>query len=119
MIPSSASLRKRNLTRELKRILPRIIQGYRPSKIILFGSLVTGQVTESSDIDLAIVKATKKRFLDRVGDILSIADPKFSMDALVYTPREWSQMIKENRYFVKEEILKRGKVLYERKQPLV
>ncbi|MBI1883321.1 MAG: nucleotidyltransferase domain-containing protein [Chlamydiae bacterium] len=107
--------RKKNLQSELKKILPRIIQKYHPEKIYLFGSLASGQVKEASDIDLAIVKETKKRFLDRIGDVLFIANPKFSMDALVYTPREWNQMVKENRYFIKEEILKRGKVLYERK----
>ncbi len=51
-ISSEARKRKAALEAELKRILPIIIEKYQPEKIILFGSLATGDVHEWSDIDL-------------------------------------------------------------------
>jgi len=38
----------------LERILEKLIKEYKAEKIILFGSLVTGQIDESTDIDLVI-----------------------------------------------------------------
>ncbi len=50
---------------EIERIVKRITEGYKPLKVILYGSDAWGQPTDDSDIDLLIVKETSERFIDR------------------------------------------------------
>jgi uncharacterized protein len=106
--------RKKELRHALAEMLPVIIQQYRPEKIILFGSLATGEVTESSDIDLLIIKKTKKRSLDRRKEVLQLVRPQIAVDFFVYTPHEFAQAQKEMRPFFVEEIKTKGQVLYEK-----
>ena len=112
---SDAAQRKIRLQEELDRILPIIASQYEPDRIILFGSLVTGTVGAWSDLDIAIVKQTKKRFLDRLLEVANLVHSKIATDFVVYTPEEFADMLKNN-YFVREEIVEKGKTLYDRNQ---
>lgn len=111
-----AVVRERNVTlqEELKRMLSVIKEKYHPEKIILFGSLASGKVQEWSDIDLVIIKKTNKRFIDRLHEIRSLADPNVGVNFIVYTPEEAQMMIDKEHYFFVDEIIGKGKVLYER-----
>jgi hypothetical protein len=60
------------MIKELDDIRRRLIEGYDPDKIILFGSHVKGDADGSSDIDLVIVKATEQRPLDRQIEVESL-----------------------------------------------
>lgn len=108
--------REKILSSELTRILEVLIREYSPIKVVLFGSMSEGKITEWSDIDLAIIKASNSRFLDRISEVLLLVRPKVACDVVVYTPSEFDQMIKDGNYFAIEEIQKKGKVLYERSQ---
>ncbi|MBC7250778.1 MAG: nucleotidyltransferase domain-containing protein [Anaerolineae bacterium] len=105
--------RRELLERELKRWLPLLIAHEQPDRIILFGSYCTGQVSEWSDLDLVIIKDTEAPFLDRTRRILELLKPQVGVDVLVYTPEEFEQLSQE-RAFVRQEILAKGKVIYER-----
>lgn len=111
----TGNARKQQLERELTRLLPDLVAKYQPDKVILFGSLASGNVHEWSDLDLAIVKQTPKRFLDRISDVFLTINPTVGCDVLVYTPEEIVQMLADNNRFMREEILQQGKVVYERK----
>jgi predicted nucleotidyltransferase len=39
---------------EIQNIINTIVEGYKPEKNILFGSYVNGNITEDSDLDIAI-----------------------------------------------------------------
>ena len=97
---------------ELKRIVSVLVKKYQPLKIILFGSALTGKTHQWSDLDLVVIKKTKKRFSDRIGELISLSEPKVPTDFLVYTPEEFEKMSQDN-YFIQDEILKKGKTLYE------
>jgi len=106
--------RKGTLERELRRILATLVEKYKPEKIILFGSLATGEIREWSDIDLLIIKQTDKRPLDRVTDITAMLNyPRIAMDIFIYTPQELEYLMKHGSPFI-AEILEQGKVLYEK-----
>ena len=77
--------RKKKLEEELSRVVPILVK-HHVDKIILFGSLIRGNAGSTSDIDLIIIKRTKKRFLDRIEEITRLIDPVCAMDILVYTP---------------------------------
>lgn len=104
------------LSNEFNRIIEVLIKEYQPDKVILFGSLVTGQVSEWSDIDLLVVKETEKSFYERLEEVMEITQPIIGADIIVYTPEEMKQM--QNRLFLAEEVLKKGRVVYDAK-PMV
>ena len=106
--------RKEQLEQELRRILEVILRDYKPERIILFGSLASGKVHEWSDIDLVIVKDTPKRFLERMREIFLLTHPCVSLNVVVYTPGEVAEMEKQQHYFWRDEIVNKGKVLYDR-----
>lgn len=99
----------------LKQLTDKIVKDYQPEKIILFGSAVSGEIGVDSDLDIAIVKNTNKRFYDRIGEVLKTIrniNNKPPIDFIVYTPSEFEDM-KRKSYFVKDEILNKGRVIYE------
>jgi predicted nucleotidyltransferase len=111
---STAEKRLLLLQSELTRWLPLLIQQLNPERVILFGSLTQDQVHDWSDIDLVIVRETTQPFLKRVQEAMLLLKPKVGLDILIYTPEEFAEL-KRDRRFVQEEIVKKGKLLYERK----
>ncbi|RKY60695.1 MAG: nucleotidyltransferase domain-containing protein [Candidatus Latescibacterota bacterium] len=105
--------RKRTLERELQRILKILMEEESPQKVILFGSLAEGKVEEWSDIDLVVIQETEAPFLERIKRLLLRIRPRVGIDLLVYTPEEFEGLCKTRPFFL-EEVLKKGKVLYER-----
>ncbi|MDP2909624.1 MAG: nucleotidyltransferase domain-containing protein [bacterium] len=96
---------------EIKNITKQIIEKYKPEKIILYGSFAYGKPTKDSDVDLFIIKKTRKAKTLRHLEIDRILlDRKMPLDILVYTPEEVRKVSAEN-LFVKE-ILNKGKIIY-------
>jgi predicted nucleotidyltransferase len=106
--------RQRQLTDVLEHIMQTLISEYHPQKVILFGSMAKGEIDDWSDIDLVIIKETPKRFLARLKEVALLCRAPVGVDYLVYTPSEFEQMASEGRPFIQEEVLRKGKVLYER-----
>lgn len=109
MITKSRETRKEALEKELERIMARIDKTD-ISRIILFGSLATGNIGVTSDIDLVIVKNTKERFLERLRRMCEEIEPRLAVDILVYTPEEFAEMRGWSSFIRRVE--KEGKVLY-------
>lgn len=104
--------------KQIKQIVNDLIL-YKPEKIILFGSYARGEQNKYSDIDLLIIKKTKKRVNDRLNDCLGfiykkskLLTDRFELDIIpkVLTPKELEDR-QEHDFFIKE-VLKEGKVLY-------
>jgi predicted nucleotidyltransferase len=96
-------------------MVDKIVQGYQPKKVILFGSYAYGQPSEDSDIDLFIVKNTDKKPIDRWTEIkrlLRDLTRTVPVSPLVYTEQELEARKAIKDFFV-EEILEKGEVLYE------
>jgi predicted nucleotidyltransferase len=86
-----------------------------PEKIILFGSYAKGKSTPDSDVDLLIIKRTNKKPVERVGEVLKIVWGNVPhIQPYVLTPAEFGKAIAERKYFLTKEILKHGKVIYEK-----
>lgn len=109
---ASVAERKDLLERSLERIVAVLVKEYRPEKIILFGSLASGYIHESSDLDLVIIKDTPKRPIERQVEIYSLVKPEVGIDVFVYTPEEFEHL-KLIGFSLVKEIVKRGRVLYE------
>jgi predicted nucleotidyltransferase len=99
-------------------IAERIKKNYNPEKIILFGSYAYGKPTRDSDIDMLIVKETKKRSMDRWFTLKKLCqDPNrgIPFSPLVFTPKELDYRLSLGDQFIKD-ILGKGQILYEREQ---
>ncbi len=100
----------------IRPIIRRIIEGYNPQKIVLFGSLAWGEPDEDSDIDLLILKETEESPLERrirVRQLIADIPRRIPFSPLVLTPEELAYRLKVGDPFY-QEILQRGLVLYER-----
>lgn len=102
---------KKEYQSEVDNIVAKIAAQYKPEKIIAFGSTVSGNVNEDSDIDLLVIKNDQRRFIDRIGDVANMFEHILPVDILVYTPKEIDTLKKWNDPFIKN-ILSEGKTLY-------
>lgn len=99
----------------LESVVERLIDGYQPDRIILFGSRATGAARDGSDIDLVIVKETDQRPIDRRVEVEGLlSDRRVPLDLLVYTPRELRELYAAGDPFI-VTVVETGRVLYMRK----
>jgi len=99
--------------KEIKKIVGRIVRKYKPEKIYLFGSFAWGKPTKDSDVDLLIVKKTRKKWIARQIEIGRIFDGEIATDTLVRTPLEIKRRLDLGDFFYRN-ILRKGKMLYEK-----
>lgn len=99
---------------EIKKLSDVIRKKYKPEKIILFGSCAYGKIKPSSDIDMLIVKNSRKKSVERVKDVLFLTDNNLPFEPLVYSPKEIKERLDKGDFFIRN-ILKKGKVLYEKR----
>ena len=108
--------RSKLLDAELKRFIEVASQDFDAERIIVFGSFAGGLpegIHEWTDLDLVVVAETRLPFHQRIQRLLERVRPKVGADVFVYTPAEWEHM-KSQCPFIKEEVLKKGRVVYER-----
>jgi len=106
--------RRAKLNKSLDQILKTLVKEYRPDRVILFGSMANDQVEEWSDLDLVVIKNTGKPFFQRLKEIALLCQAPVGVDFLVYTPDEFARMKKERNPFILNEVVNKGKILYER-----
>ena len=98
---------------KIQEITQKIVKEFKPEKIILFGSYAWGKPGPDSDVDLFIVKKSKKRRINRERELRTkLFGNKFPpMDILIYTPWEIEKRLLIEDFFIKD-ILGKGRVLY-------
>lgn len=105
--------RREKLRNELKNIVAILKRDYKPKKIILFGSFVNGKVNRWSDLDLVVIQDTNRRYIERLKEVALLTKPKIGVNFFVYTPAEFNLASKQPFSFIKNEVLNKGKILYE------
>lgn len=105
--------RQQLLKQELERYLILLREKSNAERVILFGSLVAGGVHADSDIDLVVIEQTTLPFWQRLRRLRRLLQPRVGTDLFAYTPNEFEQL-RHERAFFRDEILQRGKVVYER-----
>lgn len=99
--------------KEMERIVSQISHKYSPEKIILFGSLASDRAAGAHDIDLLVIKQADKNPWQRSREVSGLFEHTSPVDLLVYTPEEIVTRIEMNDFFI-QDIMKHGKVVYER-----
>ena len=106
------AIRDKSLQKSINATIAAIAGGYKPKKIIVFGSFARGDYHQGSDLDLIIVKNTEEKFLDRMGRIADLCPEGLVVEAFVYTEKEMADMLASGNRFL-EMALEEGKVVYE------
>jgi predicted nucleotidyltransferase len=95
----------------------KIVRELNPEKIVLFGSYAHGNPTHDSDVDLLVIMETDGNKKDRYRAVsMQLYPRQFPVDIIVKTPKEIEEAMrggKDNSFFIRE-IMKKGKVLYDR-----
>ena len=101
-------------SRKIDEIVGKIVHGYHPDKIIMFGSYAAGNYDSHSDLDLFLVKDSEIPRPQRGIEVRKLLrGSKTPIDLIVYTPKEIEKEITSMYSFV-SEVFKTGKLLYER-----
>jgi len=98
--------------KEIKQVVKNL-KKYRPEKVVLFGSYAWGKPKKDSDIDILIIKKTGGNPYKRIPEARSyLHNINKAFDILVMEPEEVEKRLKLGDFFI-EEIVEKGKVLYE------
>ena len=103
--------RNERLRRELREILPRIVDGD-TERVILFGSTARGSVHSTSDLDLLVIRRDTRPPAERVEDLYRRARPTIAVDLLTYTPEELESARTGSSFL--RTALRDGEVVYDR-----
>lgn len=99
----------------LAEVTQRIVAAVDPKQIILFGSYAYGTPHRSSDLDLLVIMPSNqprwRRSLPIYRSLRGLIIPK---DVIVYTPAEVAEWSEVPQAFI-TTIMRRGKVLYEKR----
>lgn len=103
---------KANLEKEIKSITDQIVRKYKPDRIILFGSVASGNPNSDSDADFLIIKKDTPYYgAERIRELSRIVDRDIAVDFLIYRPDEFNKRIAMGDPFLKS-IIKEGIILY-------
>ncbi len=97
----------------LREMVRRIVQRYKPFRVVLFGSHARGDYSATSDVDLLLIVAEAPDWFKRGLEIRRFLQKEpAQIEAHVYTLEEYERMKKlENPFLLQVE--SEGKVLYE------
>jgi predicted nucleotidyltransferase len=92
----------------------RIVEGFRPEKVILFGSHARGVAAADSDVDLLVVMPVEGSVRKKAMEIdLALADRTLPLDLIVVTPEQFERD-RDRIGTVVRPAARQGKVLYDR-----
>jgi predicted nucleotidyltransferase len=89
-----------------------VAREFRPQKIVLFGSYAYGHPTDDSDVDLLVIMQFDRKRGRKSLEIRQRVPADFPLDLIVRTPEFIAQRLAWGDCFT-QEILSKGKVLYE------
>ena len=98
---------------QIQAVVQRIVDGYAPDRIILFGSYAYGVPTEDSDLDLLVVKSGVGPEREARGLAVRrlVRGAGIPMDILVRTPAEFASAAAV-RFSLEARASREGHVLY-------
>lgn len=100
------------VTREaLQAFIQRLVEGFAPEQVILFGSLARGEARWDSDADILVVMPFEGSSLERRLEMLEVCNPSFPVDLLLCRPEAAKQRYGWGDPFIREAF-DHGEVLH-------
>jgi predicted nucleotidyltransferase len=100
----------------IQAMVDRIVERFRPERVVLFGSYARGEATEDSDVDL-LVEFERDPREDRWSDPIrrALVDDFVVPTDLVVCTREMVDKYRDNPYSLIHHAFAEGRVLYEKR----
>src|SRR6267143_1176958 len=99
-------------SKEIDRLIRRIVASIRPQKVIIFGSYAKDTATIKSDLDIFVITETELPRALRADDLKPmLSQSLIPVDVHIYTPEEVEEYAKEQFSFV-QSVLKSGKTVF-------
>lgn len=96
----------------IRRMVRQIVKRFQPESIILFGSHAYGKPDPESDVDILVVMPAGNEINQAIRIRMSVEHP-FPLDLIVRTPETLRRRLQLHDDFLCD-VMKRGKVLYEK-----
>jgi predicted nucleotidyltransferase len=107
--------KKPAVSTDIRRMVRRIVQGFNPEKVILFGSRARGDGGPDSDVDLLVVMEVPGSKREKAVEIgVALHDVDLAKDVIVVRPGEYAWRRKMIGT-IERPADTEGKVLYERR----
>lgn len=97
---------------EVKNAVKKIVQEFRPERVVLFGSFARQSTGLDSDVDLLVVLPHEGSAAKCAAEIRQAVDFRFPCDLLVRSPQKVAERLRLGDAFIKD-IMTNGKTLYE------
>ena len=105
-------MKRKSVTKDIQRIVNRIVKEFQPERIILFGSRARGEGRRDSDVDLLVVMPVEGSRLDKAIEIgVALHDIRLPKDIIVTTPEDF-QWRKEIAGTIERPAAMEGETLY-------
>lgn len=98
---------------KIEEMVRRIVEGFHPEKIILFGSRARGDAGPESDVDLLVILSTESKKDTLIRMRVAVRAMGIPKDIVVVTPEEFERK-KEMLGSIVYPAAREGVVLYER-----
>jgi uncharacterized protein len=98
--------------REIQAFVDQVVELFRPTKVILFGSYAYGKPNVDSDVDLMVIMPHRGSDVDAATRIRLACPRGFPMDLIVRSPAEFRRRVQMNDVFFRE-VTSKGVVLHE------
>jgi len=102
-----------NILNDIKAFADQVAARFNPRRIILFGSHVSGNATSDSDVDILVVMDFKGRPHLKAFEIRKSIKRSFPLDLIVRRPDDVANRLRQGDFFL-NDIIQKGKILYER-----
>lgn len=96
----------------IQEICDTIVAGFRPTKVILFGSCAQGTPTGDSDIDLLVIMPFEGSPIRQAATISRQLRHNVPLDVMVRTPEFIRRRMALGDTFIRE-VIQKGRVLYD------
>jgi len=103
--------REKELKLALESVMKKLID-FGASKIILFGSLVKGEVDEQSDLDLLAIMPSTRSGKEWMKFIYENVERDIASEIVVFNQKEFAEKLPGSSFL--ENILTSGRVIYEK-----
>ena len=105
-------MKRRPVTKDIQRMVTRIVKEFRPERVILFGSHARGEGGPDSDVDLLVVMPVEGSRRDKAIEIgVALHDIRIPKDIIVTTPEDF-EWRKEIAGTIERPAAMEGKTLY-------
>lgn len=98
--------------KQIEELSQKLVQEFRPLKVVLFGSYAKGIVTPDSDVDLLVILPFGGKSVSKSVEMRLKLRPKFPVDLIVRTPEKVRERLEMDDAFM-QEVMEEGKILYE------